>query len=80
MGGYPPGTNGGDPKAPWNDPPLPECRGCNNTIASEGDHEASCRNENMSPSELYNQREEDARAEKAERRMEEQRLKEARNK
>lgn len=77
MGRYPPGTSAGDPRAPWNQPPAPECRDCEQTIARAGDHNEDCSNEGMGPSELHAQREEDARIERAERRMEEQRLQEA---
>lgn len=77
MGGYPPGTSAGDPRAPWNQPPAPECRGCEQTIARAGDHNEGCSNEGMGPNELYGQREEDAQIEQAERQMEERRLQEA---
>jgi hypothetical protein len=77
MSRYPDGTSSGDPRAPWNQPPAPECRDCEETITRASDHEPSCSNEGMGPSELYTQREEDARIERAERRMEEQRLQEA---
>lgn len=77
MGGYPDGTSTGDPRAPWNQPTAPECRDCENTIVNEDDHTQGCMNEGMGPNEIYTQREEDARAERAERRMEEQRLREA---
>lgn len=78
MGGYPDGTGAGDPRAPWNQPPTPECRDCGETITREDDHQAGCSNEGMNAGELYTQREEDAEIERAERRMEEQRLQEAR--
>lgn len=31
-GNYPPGTWGGDPRAPWNEPDPPECPGCHAEI------------------------------------------------
>lgn len=77
MSRYPEGTHAGDPNAPWNQPPDPDCGDCENTIATPDDHTAGCTNKGMGPSELYAQREEDAKIEKAERRMDEQRLQKA---
>lgn len=74
MGNYPPGTSASDSRAPWNQPPSPECHYCDETIASGGDHEPGCRDEGLGPNEILHQREEDAKIEQAERQMDEQRI------
>lgn len=77
MGRYPDGTSAGDPRAPWNQPEAPECRGCGQIIHQSTDHDPDCPNGGMEAHELLAQREEDAKVERAERRMDEQRLQEA---
>jgi len=73
MSNYPAGAES-NPRAPYNQPPTPHCRECEQTIHREGNHEQGCLNEGMSAGELCQQREEDAKVERAERRMEEQRI------
>lgn len=73
MSNYPAGAES-DPRAPYNQPPAPECRDCGEIIGQEEDHKHGCLNEGMCAGEMYRQREEDAKIERAERRMEEQRI------
>ncbi|WP_147439929.1 hypothetical protein [Haloarcula sp. Atlit-7R] len=73
MSNYPAGAES-DPRAPYNQPPVPECRGCGEKIGHGDDHERGCPNEGMCAGELLQQREDDAKIEQAERRMEEQRI------
>ena len=76
MSGYPPGVSAGTPNAPWNQPAAPECGYCEEIIHDEGDHSDDCANAGMNANEIYIQREEDAKAARAEAKMEEQRLQE----
>ena len=73
MSNYPAGAES-DPRAPYNQPPAPECRGCGELIGHEEDHEEGCQNKGLCMGELLRQREKDAEIERAERRMEEQRI------
>lgn len=48
----PPGTSPGDPRAPWNDPPAPECPDCRETIQNGGDHAGECEMNGATPEEV----------------------------
>lgn len=69
----PPGA-GSDPNAPFNQLPAPECRGCQNRIRRAGDHESGCNQAGLNADELLTRREEDAKHERAEWRLEEQKI------
>jgi hypothetical protein len=69
----PPGT-ANDPNAPFNQPPAPECRSCGNRIFNAGDHESGCDDEGLAADELLTRREEDAKHERAEQRLEEEKI------
>lgn len=76
MSGHPPSISAGTPNAPWNQSDAPECGYCEEIIYDEDDHNEGCVSAGMDPNELYIQREEDAKAAKAEAKREEQRLQE----
>jgi hypothetical protein len=71
---YPPGVSAGTKRAPWNDKPAPECRCCGELIRGGRDHEEGCDLAGLNAGELYRRREEDAKAEEADRRVHEERL------
>lgn len=78
MSNYPPGIGPGTTGAPWNEPPEPECDCCGNHIDSPSDHEIGCELSECSRDDLYRRYEEDAKIEKAERRLEDRRVEEGR--
>lgn len=69
----PPGARN-DPNAPFNQPPAPECRSCGSRIFKTGDHESGCDDEGLDADGLLTRREEDAKHERAEQRLEEQKI------
>jgi len=42
MSPYPPGVHSGTSRAPWNDPPKPECMECDEIIRELEDHKDNC--------------------------------------
>jgi hypothetical protein len=74
MSDYLPPGAASDPNAPFNQPPALECRSCGNRIFKAGDHESGCDDEGLDADELLTRREEDAKHERAEQQLEEQKI------
>lgn len=75
-GGYPPGVNAGTPNAPWNDEPVQECEFCGGVYTEDGHEDVDgepCPNDGMTMTDLKDA----AKAEKAERQMDQRRINEA---
>lgn len=71
---YPPGVNSGTKNAPWNQDPIIDCDYCGKPLDNEPDHNQyegeECPNEGLT----LNQHYENQEADRAEMKMEEQRL------
>jgi hypothetical protein len=74
MTGNLPPRAGSDPNAPFNQPEAPECGDCGNRIHKASSHDRGCINEGLNARELLTRREEDAKHERAEGRLEEQKI------
>jgi len=74
MSDYLPPGAGNDPNAPFNQPPAPECRSCGNRIRDQDDHKSGCADDGLNGRELLARREEDAKHERAEQRLEEMKI------
>ncbi|MFD1643544.1 hypothetical protein [Halohasta litorea] len=71
---FPSHINPNSSRAPWNAPPAPECPDCERVIHDGRDHEADCPLAGVDDEELHRQLVEDAEADTAEQRFEQQRV------
>lgn len=71
---YPPNVNPNDRRAPWNQPPAPECPDCDQVIHDCGDHDPNCTLAGMDSVELHRELVEQAESDKADIQFEQQRI------